>query len=268
MYFGSIEDEKIFEIIVSQWETLTEIVDILEVVNDATIDIQTSHFTLADFFCCWIRINVRLTRYKSKPNPQTDLANLLLENLNIRKCGLLKHPAMLCAIYLDQRVYKELNESEIQIAKITLANLHERICKLKSNANQVITEDSFNDSLEEYFNQQKRSSSDSRAKFMERLDLFHSSLQYEKQKTSSNFWETKKIVFPDLYEVACVINSIPPSQATIERAFSTLNFIFGEKRTLLNQSILENILTIKLNAELSASINQRDIDAIRQSHSV
>lgn len=175
---------------------------------------------------------------------------------------------MLCAIYLDHRIYKQLNEHEIQIAKITLANLHERICKLKSDAIQVNPENSFNDSLEEYFSQQKAVPSDSRAKFMEQLDLFHSSLQYEKQRTISNFWETKKIVFPDLYEVACVINSIPPSQATIERAFSTLNFVFGEKRTHLTQSVLENILTIKLNAELSASINLRDINAIRQKHNV
>lgn len=268
MYFASIEDEKIFEIIVSKWNILTEIVDVLETVYDATIVIQIPHFTLADFFCCWIRINMRLLRHKKNAHRLTDLADLLLENLEIRKIGLLKHPPMLCAIYLDHRAYKELNANEIQIAKTALANLHKRVCDFKSNPAQGTKEDSFNNSLEEYFSQQKEDPSDERAKFMELLDTFRHSLQHvtkeDQQATSFTFWESKKLVFPALYEIACVINAIPPSQATVERAFATLNFVFGDKRTHLNQALLEKILMIKLNAEMSIAIDQRDIDAIAQ----
>lgn len=169
-----IKSENIFQILVSEWTTLTEIVDILEIVNDATIIIQTPDFNLADFFCCWIRINGRLNRRKETANIRTDLADSLIQNLGIRKSALLKHPAMLCAVYLDHRVYKKLLETEILIAKIALANLHVRICNLKS--------------------QHKENNLDDRAKFMELLDTFRATLQCEKRKTSSTFWESKKLL--------------------------------------------------------------------------
>lgn len=213
---------------------------------------------------------MRLRRHKAKSELCTEFADSILENLETRKCDLLKHPAMLCAIYLDHRVYKQLNETEIQIAKTALANLHQKICNLKSNARTNTADNSFNDSLEDYFSHQNEDSPDDRAQIMELLDAFRLSLQYDKKDnqtmTSFTFWEEKKLLFPPLYEIACVINAIPPSQATVERAFSTLKYIFGEKRTRLIQQNLENILWIKLNDELSTTIDKRDVDAIVQKY--
>ena len=68
------------------------------------------------------------------------------------------------------------------------------------------------------------------------------------------FWKNKKNDFPELHAVACVINGLPPTQATVERSFSVLALIYNNRRSQLSQNMLENILRIKLNAEIVSSI--------------
>lgn len=153
-YFVS---EPIFDIIISNWPVITEVVNVLQTIYDATMDIQNPTFTLSDFYCCWIRIQIRLQRMKSNIEKLTDLPDLLLESLQNRKSALLSHPAMLCAIFLDPRVHRELLQSaaasKFKIAKLTLANLNERIFNLKGDPSKV-AEMNANDSIEEYYSQQ------------------------------------------------------------------------------------------------------------------
>lgn len=237
--------------------------------------IQNPSFTLSDFFCCWIRIQIRLQRLQSDEKKLTDLPDLLLENLKNRKSALLKHPAMLCAIFLDPRVHRELQSdaAEYKIATMTLANLNEKLFQLKGETTSTHTEVSANDSLEEYFNRPAEIGNDSeqlrRTQFVESLDHFHRSIQHMKlgqKQTILDFWEDEKLHFPSLYDVACVVNAIPPSQATVERAFSTLKFVFGIHRTMLGQVRLEEILMIKLNHDLADAINHNDIDEISKKY--
>lgn len=212
---------------------------------------------------------------KSNADQLTDLTDLLLENLKNRKGALLNHPAMLCAIFLDPRIHRQLElegETEYKIAKMTLANLSERIFNLKEKTVEN-PDENVNESIEEYFQQANflnNGDQFQRAEFMESLDHFHRSLPYlklNKGQTISDFWESKKETFPALYEVACVINAIPPSQATVERSFSTLKFMFGVHRTRLDQGKLENLLMIKLNADMANEINQTDLEKIKKKYS-
>lgn len=271
--------EPIFEIIISNWAVLSEVVNVLQTVYDATIDIQNANFTLSDFFCSWIRIQVRLQRMKSNTNKLTDLSDLLLESLQYRKSALLDHPAMLCAIFLDPRVHRELEQNDdaakFKIAKLALANLNGKIVNLKENSSEIGQENE-NDSIHEYFNQQIDldidTEQDRRAQFLESLDHFHRSVmslkvKLEKDQTIIDFWKKNNILFPALYDVTCVINAIPPSQATVERAFSTMKFVFGELRAKLNQERLEDILMIKLNGDLTESIDRNDLEKIRKKYS-
>lgn len=268
--------EQIFDIVISNWPVLTEVVNVLQTVYDATMDIQNPSFTLSDFYCCWIRIQIRLQRMKSNVEKLTDLPDLLIESLQSRKSALLSHPAMLCAIFLDPRVHRELQQvdaTKFNIAKLTLANLNERIFNLKKDASKA-TEMNGNDSIDEYYSLQVGSDSDTeecrRTQFLESLDHFHrcvTSMKLEKNQTIFDFWEEKKSSFPALYEVACVVNAVPPSQATVERAFSTLKFVFGIHRTNLDQERLENILMIRLNGDLAELIDKNDIEKIEEKYS-
>lgn len=249
----------------------------LKAVFDVTIAIQAPDFTLSDFFCSWLKIQIRLQKRVKDTFCLTKLAHVLLESLNCRKIGLLKHPAMLCAIYLDSRVYKELNDKEIMIAKTALADLHEKIVELKSNPKDS-SMNSVNDSLEEYFRQRdgpidnSNKVSDRRVEFMQMLDNFRCAMQSNSLKRKqgqagasnnvfsiSEFWEKQKMLYPSLYEVASVIIAIPPSQATVERSFSALNYLFSNRRCGLNPSLLENCLMIKLNADIAQAVNERDL---------
>lgn len=270
-YFASIEGETIFKILIAKWSVLTEIVNVLKIVYDATIAIQIPHFTLSDLFRCWIRIHVKLQKMKDDSGLLTELVDTLLESLKIRKIGLLKHPSMLCAIYLDPRIYRELSENEIQIAKMTLANLNDRIQSLRINLSDSVMS---NDSIEEYFKQQNdqqttsNDTNEKRAHFMQSLDNFRNSLPHESStnhnKSIFEFWEYKKQMYPALYEVSCVINAIPPSQVTVERSFSALSYMFSNRRSNLKQETLENCLMIKLNAGLALSIHQHDMDELKE----
>lgn len=196
---------------------------------------------------------MRLQRWKSNSEQLTDLADLLLQNLQQRKVALLDHPAMLCAIFLDPRVHTELEKTSntaFQIAKMALTDLNCKISTLKAT-NSTENSSCPNDSLEEYFSEQVRMEENDeqsqRTKFMESLDHFHRSSHYmkvESQQTIVQFWEQNKTMYPALYEVACIINAIPPSQATVERTFSALKFMFSEQRTKIDQGRLENLLLI------------------------
>lgn len=255
------------------WLTISEIVDLLAPVNDVTIAIQREDFTLSELYCCWLRIHVRLQRLK-KTDETTDLCSLLIEYLEKRKTSLLKHPAMLCAIFIDPRIHKELmmnDGTELEIAKLTLTSLNERIQNLKARTEHDSSKKSnTNDSLEEYFLQNVPPHNDDqqhrRTQFIESLNHFHRSVDCMKMEQGEkiiDFWEKQKFIFPELYEVACAINSIPPSQATVERGFSTLKIVFSELRCKLGQEKLEYILMIKLNADLIDQINQSDIEEIK-----
>lgn len=241
-----------------------------------TMAIQNPDFTLSDFYCSWIRIQVRLQRMKSSTAKLTDLSDLLLESMQARKTALLDHPAMLCAIFLDPRVHRELehgvNLTKFKIAKLSLANLNDRIVSLKKDSN-IDHEPENDNSIDEYFNERIDLGIDTeqnhRTEFLQMLDHFHhcvmtSKLKLDKNQSIFDFWEKTKSLFPALYDVACVINSIPPSQATVERSFSALKFVFGVHRGKLDQTRLEDILMIKLNGDLAESIDRRDIKTIEK----
>lgn len=263
-------------ILISQWSKLSEIKDILKIPAEATVIIQNPSYTLSDFFCTWIRMEVRLERLQKNQIQRTNFAKILRRKLDERKCSVLKHPTMLCAIYLDPRLQEELNENEIRIAKMTLADLHERIIDLKEKhlANpEDDGEEKPNSSLDEYFAEKrlqksKENNNCKRSEFMQTLDSFRYSLQSADtrtvlEKSIIHFWEMRKLSNEKLYDVAQVIYAIPPSQAAVERSFSTLSFVFNDKRVKLAQQTLENILLIKLNHDIATSVNQNDLELLK-----
>ncbi|XP_073829183.1 uncharacterized protein [Musca autumnalis] len=67
------------------------------------------------------------------------------------------------------------------------------------------------------------------------------------------FWKERKYSEPELYALSCVCFGIPPTQVTVERAFSTLKLILTDSRNRMNHETLEDILLVKLN---SAFINE------------
>lgn len=64
---------------------------------------------------------------------------------------------------------------------------------------------------------------------------------------------------PELYKLATVIHSVPPTQTSVERAFSAMALILNPLKTRLSDKNLENMLLIRLNRENSDEMCQFDV---------
>jgi hypothetical protein len=66
----------------------------------------------------------------------------------------------------------------------------------------------------------------------------------------SEYWKSRKFLDSDLYALYEIVFSIPPTQVSVERAFSALRLVLTYLRFNLCSSILEDILLIKLNSAM------------------
>lgn len=258
------------------WNVFMEVLNVFRIPYEATNALQDPSMTLSDFFACWLKIHFKLERLNKSQQLKTDFASLLIQKLQLRKSDLLDNMPMMMAVYLDPRVRFNLSPDEIFLAKMNLEKLNTTIAATKCVENQE-TEDSFH-------NQSNRSDGENSfemfmaAKAAEQsttpninntqadkpiIDFYYLLTEYEKSSPFHNinvgvleFWESKKYEFPVLYELATIVNSIPPTQTTVERYFSLLNFLFSARRFNLGAKILQQIMTIKTNEILAKKFNE------------
>lgn len=69
-------------------------------------------------------------------------------------------------------------------------------------------------------------------------------------KNIFQYWTEMKSKHAELYELSTITNSVPVTQVTVERAFSSLAFIFTALRNSLSAETLENLLLIRLNKDI------------------
>lgn len=269
-----------------KWDSFIEILNVFKQPYEATNMLQNSSFTLSDFYLCWLKIIHKL-KGQSKQTQRTDLAELLLFNLMDRKAALVENTAMLCAVFLDARVKIDLNANQKYLAKLNLKKLYTKIQESKTpesgpadlnSASDAAGKDdpkSKEDSFNKYMESMAADNNGSNVPNTEaaacvelEIDVNHLLGEYE-QAASANFdlkkpileyWEERKDEMPVIYELACIINCIPPTQAAVERSFSMLNFIYTCRRYSLGDIILQAILTVKLNESLLRQVNKLDLE--------
>lgn len=253
---------RVFKLLLSKWSNIEEIVVILRILYDATILLQGPTFGLSDFFGCWLVTCEKLAECAENPARSTNLAECLGASLNERRSQLLDNCSMTCAIYLDRRFSSELTEEQVELAKISMVRLWNRIRQLKqaktANSQQDPTnEKTYNRYLEDYFNKKgvRCAANSNGSTERELLNILAKFSEDAEMRLHSNtnileYWENKKTELPELYAIASIVNAIPPTQCQIERDFSTLSLVFNNKRFNLDQLLLEAILLIKLNPDL------------------
>lgn len=262
-----------FELFLYKLPVIKEIVAALKIPYDVTILLQNVSFTLSDFYGCWLTTFRRLERLAAAPNQITEFAQTLLNKIQTRQSCLLNNEAMICAVYLDKRYEFKLSADERQIARNALEKLFERVKTAKrelsppdSDAKNDITEDSFEEAcvaagLSRTFpSDSQRSMSNDVSKYF--VDLTESYEAIDRQHNKSDilaFWDEYKSLHPEIYELASIMFSIPPTLCTVERPFSILGYVYDCRRTRLSPSILENLQMINLNRELADPINERDL---------
>lgn len=61
------------------------------------------------------------------------------------------------------------------------------------------------------------------------------------------FWEDNKNEYVHIYALSCIVHAVPCSQVSVDRAFSTLKFIFSDLRNRMQKETLEDVMLLKLN---------------------
>lgn len=280
------EKEKSCHLLLKKWHIIEEMVRVLKPFYQATVVLQKEDFTLSDLYTTWIYVQAKMEKYIRK-KCYTSLSKLLLDAMNKRKIQLIENPAMTCALILDPRFCSELNIQQKASATSKLLCLWERIKnfhheKAFNASSHVALNDSESSSDDDitipnttymnvYVNKKKQgcienSNIDS---FSSTLDEVHAQIQRfistQHEITDANiihFWNCNEKAFPELFELSKVIFAIAPTQAIVERSFSTLSYVFNDYRSQLSQNLLEDILTICLNKDLFEIVNEEDLNEI------
>lgn len=269
---------------------LQELVDVLAIPYKVTIALQKPDYTLSDFYGNCILMSIKLNNLLDNEDNYTDIAHKLKIALEKRKGQLLDNPAMICAVILDPRFSSEINENEKQrLTRLTLSNLWKRYKENiatrldgnDSNDNNAVTErerDGQDDAslLNSYFAQkgltasvlepetQKDSTSDVDIELA--LDKFLMEMTggfLRCDQSVMQFWQSKREVYPELYELSMIINGIPPTQTTVERLFSLFSLLYSVYRTQLSPDLLSDMILIITNEDLFRQINEQDIERVK-----
>lgn len=255
---------KQFELSENEWEGVGGLVSILDPFNKYTKKLQSNTVTLSDFIGYWTMIRIKLAK------SEDELSQKLLLEMNKKQEMLMENPAMVAAIYLDPRYQRGIKDKR-PLALQFLVNLYHKMNRVESFDSEGNKNQLFEDLIEEGATTDNDDDSyDDMNAYLDACDAVRNPLESGgNQPTDEEFitnllnefdgsseplqssiweiWEKKKDTNPELYRLATTVFSIPPTQTTVERAFSSLPIILSSHRTRLNDDTLENILIIRLN---------------------
>lgn len=273
------EHSKSCQLLLRKWSTLKEAVYLLRIPFNATIEFQSQKLTLSDVYNRWTIMQLHLNHCASKRAYKTGLAKHLLAELKSGNKNIFQNPLMECALYLDPRfqtvVTKDREKAEK--AKENILKIGRRLRYLRSDA-IVNTSNKSTDSLSFEFdehnamNQHLLHSSTQQNSVAPQInnteyddiETIVDTFQPEPMSTNTSvlkYWESIKDEYSELYEIAMVIFSVPPTKVQIERDFSSLAFVFSDRRTRLSQARLEDIMMIFFNKELYEIVSHNDLKA-------
>lgn len=288
--------ERLFQLLLAKWSILQEMVAILKIPYESTVKLQTADYTMSDFYGNWNVMKVRLSKLQKKSSDTTQLAANLVQTLEKRRAQLLDNTVMMATTFLDPRFKTDIETEpeKVHLVKLFLADLNQRVKsgksaeKTSSEENEMEMSSSDDDDdytlLDKYYAKKglqstsilecttarstdiTESSNDETAilQEIESYQQITTGIRLKSRESVLNFWQGQKTTLPLLYEIAKIIYAIPPTQATVERAFSALNIIFDKSRCNLRQELLENILLLALNKQTLAKINLIEMDELKK----
>lgn len=285
MASSNSENSKSCRLILAKWPILKEAVYLLKIPFNVTIEFQSQKLTLSDVYHRWTVMQLHLKECTSKKAYKTGFANHLLDALKSRNKIIFQNPLMSCALYLDPRFQMVVTRDgeKAEMAKENIIKIWRRLNYLRNGSDSIVdTSNQSNkstDSLSFEFNEQ-----DAMMQHLNQTDPIqqNSSLarndipyfdieaaieffQLEPLPTSVSvlkYWESIKDEQKELYEIAMVIFSVPPTEVQIERDFSSLEFVFSARRSSLSYERLEDIMLIFLNKDLYEMVSQAELDAV------
>jgi hypothetical protein len=259
------------------WQTLDNLLVLLKPAKEALVRLQKENLSLGEFYGIWLRLKA-CVQSNSKHPPSK---KVLLDMLNLREAKLVDNEAVVMAIFLHPRYRVLLSPLQQDSAKRHLRALLKRkelveepaACEAESDSDDLSAEyiddpstanseerDLDIDPLEELLRTAEASSAHQfeetepstvrdalEKEITDYMKQPRGKLQLESDSQLLKFWISMKASYPLLSELALVVMCVPPTQVTIERAFSSLKFILSDQRASLTPDILDDILMLRLN---------------------
>lgn len=270
-------------LLLQKWSTLKELHYILDVPYKATIRLQKRNLTLSDVYGIWLEMRLHVEALCNRKSLKTTFAQCLLAELNAQNGQIFDNPLMSCALYLDPRFHLQISKNREKTEEVQnkLNELWKRIQFRKSNVinnsenseNSVsLNESSFdfdpNRAVAAYLCTQQNDleTTVTRNDHPPSIELIIELFQPEIKPVNYSvlqYWEEKIEEHKELYEIAQVVFSVPPTEVQIERDFSRLNHVFGHKRCNLAEERLMDIMAIHLNDEIFYIVKEKEVMALR-----
>lgn len=281
-FFANVEKEKSFKLLLKKWNSLCEMKEILHLPYLCTVELQNADFTLTDFYG-WLKImDMKLKKIISDPSKnRTRLATKLLHCLDERKDQLIENPFMQCAIFLDPRFKRDIdgNTVKVQMVKTLLQDIWDlnQSIKQKNIETSPVTDErpsNSSDKMEDLYAeldelQMGEVGTDDRNEIAVAVDTYEAiaaGLRMKSNESIQSFWDSNKTeIGAQLYEIACIIFAIPPTQASVERSFSALKFLFSDYRYGLSEQRLEDLMIVHLNKDLFYLVRDEDLNQCQES---
>lgn len=191
-----------------------------------------------------------------------------------RKDAIYSNPFMVAALFLDPRFRIKLmdNQEKVAEAKNLLCDLWRRrehgIERKQANndeANEIGFQFHGVDELDAFL---CGTDTDNTIGQPTDIELILDAFQPERVPPNHSileFWEAKKLVHPELYELAMMVYSVPPAEVSVERDFSHLNHVFNNKRGRLQSARLNDIMMLNLNKDVFYAVKSEELrDIIAQ----
>lgn len=264
---------------------LRETVYILGIPYRATVALQSKQLTLSDLFGIWLKMELHLQKCTESTTFKTNLPKELHKAVINRRGNLFNNPFMICAIFLDPRYRNQIinDENKVLEAKKTLRNLWYRIndntSQIENKNKSASSADSFDFSFDEQaaldnfllartsqintnHNQTVESMTTNQNINIDiLLDQFDPDV-LPSLESILNYWESVKNEHPELYELSNY--AIPPTEVSIERDFSSLGYVFNDRRCRLAHERLEDIMILNLNPDLFYEVKKDELEELKK----
>uniref|UniRef100_A0A2S2NMP6 Histone-lysine N-methyltransferase SUV420H2 n=1 Tax=Schizaphis graminum TaxID=13262 RepID=A0A2S2NMP6_SCHGA len=268
----SVNDKTLKKVALSyhDWQQVETISKALLPAKVCSTKLQTEQLTMTDFYGAWIFCKIQTNAMNS------DFANKLVQLMTYREKIILNNQVLLAAIFLDPRYNITLSREQSASAIQHLTNIWICLKKIELNNQEVNTispeyhqntSDSLNptdpiDDLEIYLRSKVNdestsfdfgSLSNSQTETIgTKIETLLKSFSIEEKRLCHKinilqFWKSKKLVYPELFELSNIVFSVLATQVSVERLFSGLKFVLSPYRCNISAKNLENQLLVRTN---------------------
>lgn len=246
------------------WKELSDILPVLEIASKKMLAFQKKDLKLSDVYGHWLDMELRL-----KKLPSCELIESILKSMESRSKDVNSNVLMKACVFLDPRFQLMLSDEDTERAIQHLICLYNRLNGIDENSNATAATSSQNETqsdenisvLERFLQEKENENSSARinlsgpniansSNIRQKLVDFHGVKRLESDEDVLSFWLRNRFKNPELYQLANVLFSVAPTEVSVERLFSLVNFILNELRTCLADEKLENILLCKYNKDL------------------